>query len=283
MNQGILIFAHNSRTIDYVRLAIVSGFLAKKNLKKSVSLITDDTTLAWAKESNVYSYIETVFDHIIITNKPDLDNFRKLSNGQINETVPFFNKNRFSAWNLTPYDQTLLIDSDFLIGSTALNCYWGPGVKISSSINDACVNDRMMYHDRYISDTGIKLYWATTIMFDKSEESRLLFELVNYIKLNYSYYADLFRFNSQIYRNDIAFSIAIHIMNGFIINDLNDLPPVLSVIDKDILVGVNNGLKVLISNGMSNDYSIGNFKNLDLHVMNKQSIVKHFDKFIELI
>jgi hypothetical protein len=283
MNQGILIFAHNSRTIDYARLAIISGLLASRHLKKPVSLVSDETTVDWMKESNIYKYANLVFENIIITDKPELDNFRKLNNGQIAETIPFFNKNRSTAWNLSPYNQTLLIDSDFLIGSNSLNNYWGNGVKISSAIKDACIKDRMMYHDRYISDTGIKLYWATTVMFDKSQESRLFFDLVNYIKLNYTYYADLFRFNSQIYRNDFAFSIAKHILDGFLEENTQDLPPVLSVIDKDILVDIKKGPTVLITNDTVGDYYLGNFKNLDLHVMNKQSIVKHFDQFIELI
>jgi hypothetical protein len=283
MNQGILIFAHNSRTIDYARLAIISGFLASRYLKKPVSLVSDDTTIDWMKESNIYKYANLVFENIIITDKPELDNFRKLNNGQISETIPFFNKNRSTAWNLSPYNQTLLIDSDFLIGSDSLNNYWGNGIKISPAIKDACIKDRMMYHDRYISDTGIKLYWATTVMFDNSQESKLFFDLVNYIKLNYTYYADLFRFNSQIYRNDFAFSIAKHILDGFLEENTQDLPPVLSVIDKDILVDIKKGPTVLITNDTVGDYYLGNFENLDLHVMNKQSIVKHFDQFIELI
>jgi hypothetical protein len=283
MNQGILIFAHNSRTIDYARLAIISGFLASKYLKKSISLVTDESTLVWIKESNIIEYVKKVFDNIILTEKPDLDNFRKLNNGQISETIPFFNKNRSSAWDLSPYDQTLLIDSDFLIGSDSLNNYWGEGIRISSAINDACVKNRMMYHDTYISDTGIKMYWATTVMFDKSKESELFFNLVEYIKLNYNYYADLFRFNSQIYRNDFTFSIAKHILNGFSTENVYDLPPVLSVIDKDIVVDLKNGPTVLITEDTVGNYYVGNFKNLDLHIMNKQSIVKHFDQFVELI
>jgi hypothetical protein len=283
MNQGVLIFAHNSRTIDYARLAIISGSLASKHLQKPVSLVTDETTLEWMNESNIYRYAKKIFENIILTEKPELDNFRKLNNGQISETIPFFNKNRSTSWNLSPYDQTLLIDSDFLIGSSTLNSYWGNGVKISPAIKDACVTNRMKYHDRYISDTGVKLYWATTVMFDKSNESELFFNLVNYIKLNYTYYADLFRFNSQIYRNDFAFSIAKHILDGFLTDDTNNLPPVLSVIDKDILVDLSNGPKILISEDTLEKYYIGNFTNLDIHVMNKQSIVKQFDQYIELI
>jgi hypothetical protein len=41
MKKGALIFAHNSRDIDYALMAIISGGLVKKNLKVPVSLATD--------------------------------------------------------------------------------------------------------------------------------------------------------------------------------------------------------------------------------------------------
>ena len=54
MNRGILLYAHNSRDIDYLQMAMVSGGLAKKNLNLPVSIITDEATIEWAKESNNY-------------------------------------------------------------------------------------------------------------------------------------------------------------------------------------------------------------------------------------
>jgi hypothetical protein len=47
MKNGCLIFAHNNRQIDYSLLALISGGLAKKNLKVPISLVTDKSTVDW--------------------------------------------------------------------------------------------------------------------------------------------------------------------------------------------------------------------------------------------
>jgi hypothetical protein len=57
-------------------MAIISGGLAKKNLKVPVSLVTDKWTIAWLKESNMYSKAESIFDKIIEVEKPVTKNYR---------------------------------------------------------------------------------------------------------------------------------------------------------------------------------------------------------------
>jgi hypothetical protein len=66
MTQGLVIYAHNSRDLDYAKLAVIAGGLAKKNLARPVSLITDDSTVAWMKESNSYKLADSIFDKIIL-------------------------------------------------------------------------------------------------------------------------------------------------------------------------------------------------------------------------
>ena len=61
MNCGVLIFAHNSRDVDYALMSIVAGSLAKYHLNVPVSLITDQSTIDWLKESNRYPQAETLF------------------------------------------------------------------------------------------------------------------------------------------------------------------------------------------------------------------------------
>ncbi len=287
MTQGLLIYAHNSRELDYAKLAIISGGLAKKNLGRPVSLVTDSNTTSWMKESNTYDLAVDIFDKIIVAEKPDNNNKRQLHDGADKKIVPFLNTNRSSAFDLTPYDQTLLIDSDFLIFSNSLNNYWSdnPNPLISSAFKDACDIDRRGYHDKYTSDTGVKLYWATTMMFNKTSESKAMFDLVAYIRQNYQYYSDLFRFHPGVYRNDIAFSIARHIMYGFQVEDTEELPPVLSCLDKDVLHSVDQHgrLKVLFSVDNESNYVLGGFSNLDLHIMNKQSIIRNYETLLKLI
>jgi hypothetical protein len=286
MNRGVLIFAHNSRNIDYALLSLISGGLAKKHLKVPVSLVTDDTTINWMMESKIFEKAANLFDQIILIPKPETDNVRRLHDGPANQMVPFFNTNRSSVWNLTPYDRTLLIDSDFLIFSNRLSEYWemDEDLLIADAINDVYDQNRIGYHDRYISDTGVHLFWATTVMFTKNDQTRAFFDLVNFIKENYSHYADLFRFDPKQYRNDIAFSVAKHIMNGFETDTSLTLPSLLTVLDKDILNSVDDSkLTFLISSKLGTDFCAASTTGLDLHIMNKQSIIRNAESLLRLI
>jgi hypothetical protein len=285
MNQGILIYAHNSRSVDYALMSVISGGLAKKHLNKSVSLVTDKFTVDWMKESNIYDTADKIFEHIIIVDKPQTNNSRRLYDGTDNVVVPFIISNRSFAWELTPYDRTLLIDSDFLIFSNRLSEYWtnDSDLMIGESIKDIYDNDRIGYHDKYISDVGIKLYWATTVMFTKNTKTKIFFELVKHIKNHYQYYADTYRFDSKQFRNDVAFSIAKHILNGFEQNDSEDLPPVLTLLDRDVLYSVNKKLTVLVSPKLDSIFCAATVTGIDLHVMNKQSIIRNKEALLELI
>jgi hypothetical protein len=142
--------------------------------------------------------------------------------------------------------------------------------------------DRMGVLDKWVSETGVHLYWATTVMFSKNQESKTFFQLVDFIKENYNYFSDVYRFDNRHYRNDISFSIALHIMNGFKKNNIF-LPPILTVQGKDILnaVGKNKDLKILVNN--TNEFYLSSIKEVDVHIMNKQSLVRNYDALKELL
>ena len=286
MTKGVLMFAHNSPEVDYGLMAIIAGGLAKKNLKVPVSVVTDKWTIAWLKESGMWAKAEEVFDKIIEVEKPYTKNVRKLHDGFHSKTVPFVNSNRYSAYELSPYNTTLLIDTDFLIFSNKLNEYWDvdASVMMAQSMNDI-VGDRSGILDQRVSETGVHLFWATTVLFRKDTESKFFFELVDFIKDNYKYYSDLFRFNPKQFRNDTAFSIAKHIMNGFETNLAYTLPPIFTVFDKDILHEVKEGRLVYL---LDQPLDCGSFwaassKGVDVHVMNKQSIIRNKDALLELL
>jgi hypothetical protein len=287
MTRGALIFAHNSREVDYSMLAMISGGLAKKYLDIPVSLVTDKYTLEWTKEAGTYNDLVKIFDQIIEVEKPQPLNNRKLHDGIEYQAVPFINTNRSSAWHLTPYENTLLLDSDFLIFSDRLNQFWDldEAVLISPAMNDIYDEKRIGYHDRYVSDTGPNLFWATTVMFKKNQESKLFFDTVDYIKENYQYYSELFGFMPWQYRNDISFSVAKHILGGFETDRKSTLPEILTVQDKDILYDVSETGKLtfMITAGLDKNYCLASMQGLDVHIMNKQSIVRNKDNLLKLI
>ena len=156
---------------------------------------------------------------------------------------------------------------------------------ISRAIRDIYDQQRLGFHDVYISDTGVHLYWATTVMFTKNAQSRAYFDMVNYVKDNYNYYGDLFRFDVRQYRNDISFSVAKHILDGFETETKVSLPPVLSTLDKDILHSVdsNGRLLFLINTRLNGEFCAAAVKDSDVHVMNKQSLIRNAKQLLELI
>jgi hypothetical protein len=287
MKNGVVLFAHNSRQVDYGLLSIIAGGLAKKHLNVPVSLITDNATISWMQHSNFYDVAVEIFDKIILVDSPANQNTRILNDGGSSQVVPFSNANRCSVWNLTPYENTLMIDSDYLIFSNNLNNYWNTDydILISQAMNDI-KGDRTGILEKHVSETGVHLYWATTVMFKKNERSKMFFDLVHFIRDHYEYYSELFRFDPRQYRNDISFSIAKHILDGFEDKSVESLPPVLTILDKDILAEVSEDgkLKILVNDITdTNKFSLASIKNTDIHVMNKQSIVRNKDQLLKLL
>jgi len=287
MSKGIVIIAHNSEKLDYGILALISGGLAKKNLNLPVSLITDAGTVSWLKTTNDFNFFGKIFENIIEVEKPFTDNVRNLHDGFFSQTVPFINSNRSSVYDLTPYDETLLIDSDFFIFTDSLNNFWNLDFDIAMAHSmDDIVGNRIGILDKYVSEVGIHLFWATTVMFKKNKNSQLFFNLVGFIKENYKYYSDLFRFDHRQYRNDISFSIAVHILNGYSTSEFITLPKIFTIQDKDIIDSVDDRGRIKVLLDKPDD--CGNFlassiKDRDVHIMNKQSVIRHKDSFLKLI
>ena len=85
--------------------------------------------------------------------------------------------------------------------------------------------------------------------FTKTKLNELFFRLVEYIRDNWEYYRLLYQINDKKYRNDYAFSIAIHILNGTDCNLFSDTIPgkMYYTLDKDILVKIkNNSMSFLV-------------------------------------
>ena len=94
----------------------------------------------------------------------------------------------------------------------------------------------------------------------------------------------MFRFDPRQFRNDIAFSVAKHILDGYQQTNIGSLPPVLSALDKDILYDVDgNTLTFLVDYKFTNSYCAAAISDMDIHIMNKQSVIRHKQALLELI
>jgi hypothetical protein len=278
MTKGILVFAHNNRDIDYAKLALYSARLATEHLKLPVSLVTDTSTIEWMKECGTYDRSTELFDKILTVERPAPTNYRKLNDGKEPSRVLFTNQTRHKSFEITPYDKTLVIDADYLIFSDNLNAYWDleQDVILAKNVYDLSGQDRFQYLDSYISETGIDLKWATTFMFTKNEKSKIFFETVKNILENNEIFSQIFRYNYMQFRNDIAFSVANHICNGFQEVSNYTLPAITVTLDKDKLVDVSNKSATFLIDDASGsrlgDYFACSVKNTNVHIMNKKSL-----------
>ena len=103
-----------------------------------------------------------------------------------------------------------------------------------------------------------------------------------------NYYKLLYSINSQTYRNDFAFSIAVHMFNGMTSNKfIPNLPlPFLQHIHGiDDLIDVpdkNSFLFLLDKPNEPGKYLACKTKNTNVHVMNKFALNRLADKIIEV-
>ena len=282
MTQGCLIFAHDS-TIDYGSQAVLAGRLAKKHLGCSITLVADAQTIKSVKDK----FSQLPFEHIINVDRPATTNQRLLAvdNTDKQETVSFINGNRASAYDITPYDRTLVIDSDFLIFSSELNKYWDDehDFLINAGMLDLAENMDPTGYD--VGPDSIPMMWATNIMFSKTAETKMLFDLVNTVKEEYLYFSQLYNFDPRQYRNDFAFSIACHIMSGHSTDQWQGiLPSPILIKDTDQVINVNKDRMVFLAKQISanTDWLI-NTSNQDIHLMNKRAILDNFDSLMEFV
>ena len=269
MKKGVVIFASNNEKINYVALAKLSANRVKQFLDLPVALITDSN-----------DGLETEFDYVIDISDAKYDNVRKYRNGT-HEAIDlnFKNQSRASVYDLSPFDETLVIDADYLIANDNLNYCWNQDEDFliyKKSIDIAGFRDDSEFLK--IDDYSIDFYWATVFFFRKTQETKILFDLISHIRDNWNYYRLMYNVVSKIYRNDYAFSIAVHILRGFK-NSVwpMQLPGRLAYcLDKDFLISVDDSsFTFLVEKEKSqNQYTLYKTDGVSVHVMNKFSILK---------
>jgi len=255
VSKGILVYAYNNESIDYVKQARDLAIRARKHLGLPTTIVTDaDVT-------------DPVFDQVIVSNLQDYTS-KSYNNGTSNQTLSFKNTKRSSSFDLTPYDETLVLDSDIIIcDDTYKHCFDQPNNLLIYKDAYHVVQNRDYKEFDKISETSIDFYWATCVFFRKTKTNQIFFNLIDHIKDNYSHYRMSYQILSQTFRNDFAFSIAIHIMNGHLKDAfVHSMPGTLYyTTDRDTLCSINDD-ELWIVGEDRNPYRL---TNTTLHAMNK--------------
>jgi hypothetical protein len=138
-----------------------------------------------------------------------------------------------------------------------------------------------------LDSMGIPMYWATMVYFQKTPRAKMLFDLVSHVKAQYAYYQYVYEFPGKLYRNDYAFSIAIHMMNGFLTNnEVKSFPcgKILSSFDTDELIAVKENELTFLVQDSAQDWRFfaNNVKGITVHAMNKYALLRHAQTIIDI-
>jgi hypothetical protein len=125
------------------------------------------------------------------------------------------------AYELSPYNQTILLDSDYLVLDTNL-------LKVLDSLQDY----KIVRHNRYLDSSpvgpmgkySLPHLWATIVAFERTPKAQALFDFVARIERNYGYYQQLYNISAGNFRNDYAFTIADLALNGYTQDPINYIP-----------------------------------------------------------
>lgn len=260
-SKGVLVFAFNSNTVDYVSLADQTSKLIEKTLGLPITLVTD---VAAEPKFN--------YDRVIRV-ESQAGNIRMEAGAE----KEWRNFGRYLAYELSPYDETLLLDSDYLVLDKSL-------LKLFEQDFDY----RLM-HDSHTPDgasyqlmgsiAALPFVWATVVLFRKTARAKQYFDLIGRIQRNYGYYRALFN-GRGTYRNDYAFAMANIILNGYSIDQYRGIPWSMLTIDEQVsTMELRNNFVVVRQANRADVVAKQN-----IHVMDKNYLLSdNFKQFVQEI
>tara|TARA_R110000822_G_scaffold53073_2_gene136955 strand:+ start:98 stop:922 length:825 start_codon:yes stop_codon:yes gene_type:complete len=226
-SKGVVVFAFNTQLVDYVAIADLTSRLTSKFLKLPITLITD------LDADPKFDY-----DNVIRVEYAG-NNFRPVNHGG---TTEWKNFGRYLAYELSPYDETILLDGDYLTLDDSLLKLWHSPfdykLMYNSTTPDGRINNKMSTH-------GLDYVWATVVLFRKTTKSKMLFDFIGKIQRNYPYYKTLYNGDGS-YRNDYAFAIADMVLNGYSINQQQGIPWEMMTIENPVSDIIIKGDKLLV-------------------------------------
>ena len=245
MTQGVLLFCFDTEHTRYHRILERCVRLVKKNISKNITVVTNFDTF---RKMSPMGFIEYKFI------EPELGN--KLNGKAWN------NVDRHMAYELSPYDTTLVMDIDYFCFSNNLKNLFDTEYDFLVPDTAYDLTGRNTFDQRRWS--MIPMVWATVLLFKKNDKVKKIFDTVKYIKANYSYFTEMYRIYSRNLRNDYLFAMALQQINGFSGYEkmpfaLPTLPPdceVIEITDNELVWRYNDQISYV--------------QDQDVHVLNKE-------------
>jgi len=245
MTQGCVIFAHNNGDIDYVKLAERSAENIEQHLNLPTTIITD----ADSKSTSTRWFAD------------------------YDKSVKWLNSGRSRAYELSPYEQTVLLDADYVVNSDQLSRLFNSKQDFLAHRNAASVTGTGWSKTlNTFGEYHFPMWWATVVYFTKSNIARAIFDTMQMVETNYEHYANLYNFKKRPYRNDYALSIALNIADGHFDAAQFNIPWTLqSIVPDHALTRTGNIFRV------DYDKKYLEIRDMDFHAMGKKHLEALYD------
>jgi hypothetical protein len=201
MKKGVLIFAFNNNVIDYVKLAAWSAARINRHLDLPVTLVTDTPLTD-----------KNGFEQVICVSPGEPGNRWFDDYGQ---TVPWYNSTRVESYDLSPYDLTIVLDSDYIVSSSDLTrimdtCYSFLAPRYAYDVT----NTSDMRDLNWFGMHNMPSAWATIMMFRRDKDTEAAFDMMKMARDNWQHYRQLHGIAQPNYRNDYALAMGLNVVMG---------------------------------------------------------------------
>ena len=202
MTRGALIFAFNNEQTNYLEMAAWSAENIRRHLNIPVAVVTDRPDADSDRR----------FDQVIRA-VPATGGTRYFEDYEA--TVSWHNAGRTDAYNLSPWDHTLVLDADYVVADSDLNQLWNQADFMCHRLAfDMSNGEGYLDELNRFGQHKLPMWWATVMMFRRSNTAQYIFDCMNMVRDNWQHYRDLYGIQKATYRNDFALSIAIGIVSG---------------------------------------------------------------------
>lgn len=202
MTCGVLIFAFNNAHIDYLSMAAWSAQNIHRHLDIPVCVVTDACTIP----------AHYKFDQIVRVASTDTQ-VRHFTD--LDVVAVWHNGSRTNAYELSPWDLTLVLDADYVVASNQLRTLFATDNHFMCHRTAVDVSGYPAFNENnWFGQTKVPMHWATVMLFKKSQSAKLIFDSMQMIKTHWNHYRNIYKISESTYRNDFALSIAMNLVEG---------------------------------------------------------------------
>lgn len=259
MKRGVVVIAHNTEQTDYYSLAEHAAKRVNRYLDLPVTIITDDISCLTGSGYQ--------FDNTILVS-PDSTNFRKKS--------IWINKGRYQVYDLSPYDETLVLDSDYMINSQALLTVFDLPSDFVCHKDVHWLLDDQKQTQEFLHSSTVQSLWATVMRFSRSSRTKQIFDMMKSIEANYEHYANIYKFMSYSYRNDYALTVALKTTNGHLEQKQDYIPWKLLHVSTRVHVYRESDTQYILMSDTGKKKSYIRIKDIDFHMLSKTNYLDLF-------